>query len=243
MDPVVDQAICLRQWDYSETSQTAALFCRELGIVRVLGKGSKRNDPRFSGGLEVATLGEAVVIPKESGLAVLAGWDLRHTYRRVRSSMASYAAAMLAVELPRMLLSEDEPHAAAFDGLVRFLERVGSETWSVELAVWLWRLLTESGYRPALDAPPPHAGFSPDLGRLVSSGERSGARLIWRVHPTTVRGLVRLAAAETPEAGDAVRVGRLLAWYARELAGREPASMASVFGPAVPTVAQEGGSG
>jgi recombinational DNA repair protein (RecF pathway) len=40
--PIIDQAIVVRLWDFSETSQTVSLFLREHGMLRGLAKGSRR---------------------------------------------------------------------------------------------------------------------------------------------------------------------------------------------------------
>ncbi len=228
MDPVVDEAVCLRQWDYSETSQTAAMFTRTLGIVRVLGKGTKRNDPRFSGGLEVGTLGEAVVHPKESGLATLAGWDLLRTFRGARRTLGSHYAVMFALDLPRHLLSEHEPHPEAFDGLVSTLDNLEEHGWRPVIARWLWRLLDLAGYRPDVSLGPDSDGFSPELG-LVRSGER-GVGVSWAIQQGTAEALVGLATGGVVSDEDAERAGRLLAWYACEIAGREPPTMQPLYG-------------
>ncbi|MEO1717017.1 MAG: DNA repair protein RecO C-terminal domain-containing protein [Planctomycetota bacterium] len=230
MDPVVDDAVCLRQWDYSETSQTAVLFTRKLGIVRVLGKGTKRNDPRFSGGLEVGTLGEAIVHPKETGLAILAGWDLRRTYRGTRRSLESHYAAMFALDVPRHLLSEDEPHVEAFEGLVAVLDELDRDDWRPAVAAWLWRLLDLAGYRPDMGATATDVGFSPERGGLVALDDRDSGAVVWAVQPSTVRALRAVASGERADAIDAERVARLLGWYVRELAGREPPTMAPLLG-------------
>ena len=50
-----DQAICIRHWDYSETSQTVGLFGRTLGCFRGLAKGARRERGSFSGGLDLLT--------------------------------------------------------------------------------------------------------------------------------------------------------------------------------------------
>ena len=42
MPTISDYAICIRRWDFSETSQTVSLFTRESGIIRGLAKGAKR---------------------------------------------------------------------------------------------------------------------------------------------------------------------------------------------------------
>ncbi|MEL7483626.1 MAG: DNA repair protein RecO [Planctomycetota bacterium] len=230
MDPVVDEAVCLRQWDYSETSQTAVLFTRKLGIVRVLGKGTKRNDPRFSGGLEVGTLGEAIVHPKETGLAILAGWDLRRTYRGTRRSLDSHYAAMFALDVPRHLLSEDEPHADAFDGLVAVLDELEREDWRPAIAAWLWRLLDLAGYLPDTSAGGKAVGFSPERGGLVSADASPSAGVVWSVQPGTIAAVLSLASGVRPTGDDAERTARLLGWYVREIAGREPPTMEPLLG-------------
>ena len=64
MATVTDDAVCIRQWDWSETSQTVSVFAREHGLLRGVAKGSKRENSRFSGGLEVLTRGEVMAIVK-----------------------------------------------------------------------------------------------------------------------------------------------------------------------------------
>lgn len=229
MDPVVDQAVCLRQWDFSETSQTAVLFSRTLGIVRVLAKGSRRHDPRFSGGLEVATLGEIVVYPKQSGLATLAGWDLLGTFRGIRASLERYYAAMFSVDLPRHLLGEDQPHERAFEGLVLTLQSIADGAVHQPLARWLWLLLDEAGFRPDLSEAGRASGFAPVMGRLVTADER-GPGVVWAVRPETVAALLALSEGKDSDPLSLERAGRLLAWYAREIVGHELPTLAPVFG-------------
>ena len=55
MPTITDQAIVIRRWDFSETSQTVSLFTRDHGIVRGLAKGAKREKGDFSGGLDLLT--------------------------------------------------------------------------------------------------------------------------------------------------------------------------------------------
>ncbi|MEO1584459.1 MAG: DNA repair protein RecO [Planctomycetota bacterium] len=246
MDPVVDEAVCLRQWDFSETSQTAVLFTRKLGIVRVLGKGTRRNDPRFSGGLEVGTLGEAVVYPKESGLATLAGWDLQQTFRGSRGTLAKHRAAMFAIDVPRHVLPEAEPHPVSYAGLVRTLGDLGGGAWQPVIARWLWLLLADAGFGPDLSAGERSVGFSPSRGGLVPAHAEQGAHgVVWRLRGETTRGLVSLAsdvdAAGVLDPDVAERVGRLLAWYVREIAGREPPTLPELFGTHDPAVVLQDG--
>jgi len=57
MQEISTEGVCVRVWDWSETSQTASILTRDLGVVRVIAKGSKREKSDYSGGLEPATCG------------------------------------------------------------------------------------------------------------------------------------------------------------------------------------------
>ena len=61
---LVDQAICIRHWDWSETSQTVSLFCRASGILRGLAKCARRERGSFSGGIDLLARGEVVAVVK-----------------------------------------------------------------------------------------------------------------------------------------------------------------------------------
>ncbi|RNC81768.1 MAG: DNA repair protein RecO [Phycisphaera sp.] len=235
MDSEVDIAICLRQWDYSETSQTAALLCKRLGVVRVLGKGTKRADPRFSGGLEIATIGEAVIVPKSnSGLSTLAGWDLRSTCRGARADLQCYYAAMFTLEVAINLLPEGEPHPDSFLALESLLESISSASWQRDIATYLWRILKDSGFAPRIDrglSGP--VVFLPAIGQLTSPKQEHRLETAWEVLGTTASALEELAESGdsshlTPE--DAERVGRLLAWYVREVIERDLSTLRPLFG-------------
>ena len=64
MPAIRDEALCIRHWDWSETSQTVSLFTRTHGLVRGLAKGSRREKSNFSGGIELLTRGQALFILK-----------------------------------------------------------------------------------------------------------------------------------------------------------------------------------
>ncbi|MCZ6836092.1 MAG: recombination protein O N-terminal domain-containing protein, partial [Planctomycetota bacterium] len=64
MPTISDSAVCIRRWDFSETSQTVSLFTHTHGIIRGLAKGAKREKGAFSGGFDVLTQGHLVAIVK-----------------------------------------------------------------------------------------------------------------------------------------------------------------------------------
>ena len=62
MPTITDNAVCIRRWDYAETSQTVSLFLREHGIIRGIAKGAKREKGAFSGGIDLLTRGQVVAM-------------------------------------------------------------------------------------------------------------------------------------------------------------------------------------
>ncbi|HLO40968.1 MAG TPA: DNA repair protein RecO [Phycisphaerales bacterium] len=180
-----DQAICIRHWDWSETSQTVSLFTAEHGLIRGLAKGSKRENAPFSGGIELLTRGEVVLILKagarEQGtLSTLTAWDLQEPFTPLRRSLPHLHAAMFVVDLVHHALHDLDPHTRLFVALNRSLEHLAAGAPPMRMILaFLWALLEETGYRPELfrdprSGVPIPAGhvhvFSPRLGGLLAGG-------------------------------------------------------------------------
>jgi len=228
-----DEAICIRHWDFSETSQTVSLFGREHGLIRGLAKGAKRERGRFSGGIELLTRGEVLAIVKAGrGLATLTDWDLLEIFPGLTRDLAAYHAALYAADLVPHLLAESDPHPRLHDALVHLLRELGGTSAAAAagaegeaaappprrdalLLRYQWILLEETGYRPELDQ-------DLELGAAIDLDESepdetmafspsagglvadSGEPDRWRVRISTLRRLRRLAS--DPE-GDATPTG------------------------------------
>ena len=227
-----DHAIPIRLWEYSETSQTACLFCRDQGLVRGLAKGAKREKSRFSGGMEMLTRGEIVAIVRPNvELANLTEWDLQHIYPAIRASLAAHHAALYMADLVYHAVTDHDPHALLFDRLDRELDALsGPGGVSAGLVRFQWTLLTETGYRPRLDegleGSRGPVAFDPQLGGFLGDADRASSGETWRVRPQTVGLLAALDRGEPldsevvdPQVAD--RAGRLLAAYLRHLLHRE----------------------
>lgn len=222
MPRLTTPAICLRHWEFSETSQTALLLTESLGLVRCLAKGSRRDDPRFSGGLEITDLAEAdLILPDSGAMATLAGWDLTELFPHARESLAIFHRAMYAIDLISATLAERDPHPRAFGALVHLL-REQTPSAPGALVRFQWNLLDEIGYRPRLMPVPPQQvmRFSPSAGGIAHEDDRSPG---WRVRSGTIALLLSLESDEPIEAPseDAERACALLGAYLREIAGRE----------------------
>ncbi|MBL0928329.1 MAG: DNA repair protein RecO [Phycisphaerales bacterium] len=243
MPTVVDHALVLRTWDFSETSQTVALFSRGHGLIRGLAKGSRREKSNFSGGFEVGTLGEfiAIVRPTQE-LANITGWDLQRVFWPVRRDLDAHRVALYAVDILRHAITDQDPHPRLFESALGLLGSLGAaaERGGVLLR-FQWDLLVETGVQPRLDGEGLEErgrafGFRPDGSGLEPDPGPEGPGGVWRVRADTIGLLRRLAAGDAvpmgPEASGSVdRANRLLAAYLRQVLGQDLPTREVLFGP------------
>ena len=119
---VPDRCICLRKFEYSETSQILTLFGRAHGLVRVIAKGAHRKTKagasRFGGGIDLLDVGQTVfTVHAERGLGTLTEWTLREGHPDLRRSLRGLYLAFYAAELVSFLIEEHDPHPDLFDQL------------------------------------------------------------------------------------------------------------------------------
>lgn len=251
MASVKDIAICVRHWDWSETSQTVSILCREHGLVRAVVKGARREGAPFSGGLELATRGEVVMILKSGdAMATMTAWGLLESYPAIRRSLGAFHAAMYMIDVAQRAVHEHDPHPRLFDVLSAALDRLSSPGEIARSLVWLqWAALADTGLAPALDrdvvtgevidlARASALAIDPGRGGLTTDAERPEG---WRIRAETVRFLRRVSERWSPEEvppwfsdaglGDEVvgRAGRLLAslWFVA--IGHWPSSVRAVY--------------
>lgn len=222
MPNLVDQAICIRQWDWSETSQTVSLFCRGHGMLRGLAKGARRERGSFSGGISLLARGEVVAVVKpDRELQTLTQWTLLQMFRRPHDDLEANLHALSMAELVQRFLPPSVPHEALFDALVDSLESIESgERPAPEFLRFFLVLLRETGHAPTTEhgsIPPSVLGFDAAAGGIVDHRSHPNA---WRMRPSTASTLEQVARGEPPELcePDAVdRAIRLLIAYARTL--------------------------
>ena len=237
MPTVRDQAICIRQWDFSETSQTVSLFGRELGLFRALAKGSRRPKSSFSGGIDLLTLGDMVTIMKPGReLCTLTEWGLNRVWWRIRRDVNANRVAYFISDCISRMLDQQDPHPGVFDAMVHSLDEIeqGIDREYI-LARFLWVLLVDVGYKPCFDGVPSDDDetgivlFNPSEGGVVDEVSGPGC---WRVRCSTIRLLQSIELGKTIHGSDresAGRASRLLAAYMREVIGNEPPTLSLVF--------------
>jgi recombinational DNA repair protein (RecF pathway) len=246
-----DEALCIRCWDWSETSQTVWLFGRELGLVRCLAKGSKRADNRFSGGIETLTRVEIQVslrAPERTpgALATLACADLVEVFPAVRASLGAFHAGLAIADALAHGTHDADPHPRSYDAALHALRCIGvappapqrDHAW--HLARFLWTLLDETGHAPStthdarsrqpLDRTASVYCLMPSQGGFTSAGEAQSPA--WRVRPATLaalRVIADQASHGAPPGADvlasAERACRLLVAYFREVFACDPKAL------------------
>jgi DNA repair protein RecO (recombination protein O) len=250
MAQVRDRAVCIRHWDWSETSQTVSLFTREAGVIRGIAKGARRERAPFSGGIELITRGEMIAIVKPgSELATITAWDLQETFPAIRKSLLSFHAAMYMVDAAQHSIQDHDPHAMLFDALLDALRSLGSESDRLVAVKFLAATIAETGWAPELArdvvtggplSKSATYGFAPSLGgftnekiTVVSGTSTPGP--VWRVRGETLDLLRSVAPAQAAGGNGAQpvvvdRAGRLLNAYLSFVLGRELPTAAAVFG-------------
>lgn len=239
-----DDCICVRHWEFSETSQTVGVFGRRTGLFRAIAKGSRRPRGSFAGGVDLLVRAEAEVIHSHHGeLSTLCSWRPIEVYPRLRGDLGANRAAFYCADLVSRMLEAHDPHPEVFDSLTTFLGQMedGSPI-AVALLQFQWALLRAGGWQPRLGVAPGGPAttettqFSASLGGVV--GEIASDS--WSVRATTIETL-RTVVEQSAEGGgggpaavfdsDSVdRANRLLAAYIRTLINTEPHTMKALFG-------------
>ncbi|MFG0257026.1 MAG: DNA repair protein RecO [Phycisphaerales bacterium JB043] len=203
MPRLQDQALVLRRWDFSETSQTVALYTRHHGLLRGLAKGAKRPRAQFSGGFEPLTAGQIQAIPKTtSDLAVLTEWDLQEIFPDLRRSLSAYRWGVCSADLVYRMLERDDPHPLLFDSLDSCWRALGRDDDNATALGFLIALLRETGHMPDLTTIAPldddeTLAFRPNEGRFTRDPEtHDDANPSWRIRRATARFLERFVEGE-----------------------------------------------
>lgn len=151
MPLVSDRCICLRKFEYSETSQILTLFARRHGTFRAIAKGAHRRTKagasKFDGGVDLLDVGQAVFTHNPTkDLSTLTEWSLREGNLPLRTDLRAMYLGLYAAELVGLLLEEHDPHPALFDRLERVLLDVTTPGREEAFLTFQLDLLREAGY-------------------------------------------------------------------------------------------------
>ena len=205
---VSDRCICLRKFEYSETSQILTLFAREHGLLRLIAKGAHRKTKagasKFGGGIDLLDAGNAVFThAPERELATLTEWQLLDGHLELRRNLRSVYSGLFCAELLTMLFEEHDAHPDLFDRLDQTLTELATPKVEETLLAFELDVLRESGYLPELEACVSCGGalndtrlfFSPARGGVICRNCESIAPDRLEIDPRLLRivqGILRL---------------------------------------------------
>jgi DNA repair protein RecO (recombination protein O) len=150
-----DRCICLRKFEYSETSQILTLFGREHGVLRAMAKGAHRRTKagasKFDGGVDLLDNGQAVfTYDTARDLQTLTEWHLCEGHLELRSSLRAVYLGQYSAELVTLLLEEHDPHPELFDRFEQTLRALATPRREETFLAFQLELLRETGHLPEL---------------------------------------------------------------------------------------------
>ncbi|KAF0240985.1 MAG: DNA repair protein [Planctomycetota bacterium] len=199
-------ALVLALYDFSNTSQIAVLFTREMGKVRGLAKGAKRADGAFQGGLDVGSVYRLRMLAKNEGLDLLTKSEMSEAFPGLRTDLPALYAAFYVLELADALTVEHDPHPEFWDATISALRLLDhSAPRDIVLFAFEAAAMRLLGFMPRVDdcagcsgKLPARPAFSPRIGGALCTAcapRDPGARL---VSAGSLKMLARLAEGTIP---------------------------------------------
>ena len=156
MPLVVTDAIVLHAFDYAESSRILRLATRDVGLQSVLARGARRSKRRFGSALDLFAQGDAELQLKDGrDLQTLREFDVRRARPALGDDLGRFAAASALAELVLRFGTADDSHPALFDTLAESFDGIAespAERASEAGLAGAWRLVSELGFAPSVDA-------------------------------------------------------------------------------------------
>jgi DNA repair protein RecO (recombination protein O) len=200
-------AVVIGSFALGESDRVVTFFSREHGKVRGVARAARRPRSRFTGALELFTVGELVFFDTgKSDLLRIDHFDVVRPLARLREDLDRLGHASWIIECVGRLTADRDPHVALYALLTRSLRAMESAPAGRVAICFVARCLDVLGYRPRLDrcvecgtrAPFPRARL--DEGGLVCDECARGLPGLVPISPAAVAALERLRAAAWDEA-------------------------------------------
>lgn len=222
MPLISDRAICVRRFEYSETSQILALFTRDHGLIRMIARGAHRTTKagasKYDGGLDTLDEGDALFTDRlDKDLNTLAEWKLVDGHRALRKSQRPLYLGLYLAEIVAAVFESHDPHPNAFDRFSATLKALSTPAMEEAALALVLDLLDESGFMPSLThcvgCERPTMGervlyFSPARGGIVCRNCEAGLPDRMQVDPRVI-GIASTVARLPRHEGVAMRLPRL----------------------------------
>jgi DNA repair protein RecO (recombination protein O) len=201
------QAVVVGSFPLGESDRVVTFFSREYGKVRGVARASRRPRSRFTGALELFTVGELVFFDTgRSDLLRVDHFDVLRPLARLREDLDRLGHASWIVECVNRLTEERDPHAGLFGLLTRSLRTMETGPPGRVALAFVARCLDVTGHRPRLDScvecgrrtPFPRARLGE--GGLVCEACAPGVPGLVPISPAATAALERLRGAAWDEA-------------------------------------------
>lgn len=144
------EGILLRRHNLGEADRILTVLCPELGKIRVVAKGVRRGRSKLAGHLEPFVITK-LQLAKGRNLDVVTSAQGQRYYRLANAELDRLALAHLLLEICDKVLTEDEPHEAAYALLNECLEALesGIDTGLIRHYFYV-KLLDSLGHKPEI---------------------------------------------------------------------------------------------
>jgi DNA repair protein RecO (recombination protein O) len=146
-------AVVIGSFPLGESDRVVTFYSREFGKLRGVAKAARRMRSRFSGSLELFTLGQLVFFDAgRSDLVRIDHFDVTEPFAGLRDDLERLGHASWVVECVARLTADRDRQAALYGLLLRALRAMQGPTRPGRVAVcFAGRLLDVLGQRPRLD--------------------------------------------------------------------------------------------
>ena len=144
------EAIVISHSNYGEADRILNLFTREMGKVRAIAKGVRKEHSRKAGHVEPFTC-TTLMLAKGASFWIVSQAETVDAYLPIREDLTKTAQAAYVVELLERFTSEDEVHLSLYRLVKETLERIAGQSDAFQtLRYFEMRFLEMVGFRPEL---------------------------------------------------------------------------------------------
>lgn len=142
-------AIILSSHDVGEYDRIYILYTREIGLVKAIGRGVRKQTAKLAGHLEPGTLSE-VYVARSRGMGQITSAIALDNFENIKKDFEKLSEVLKILRFFARHFSEEEKDERIFDLLAEVLTRVGLSSGNSNIAVeaFWWKLFDALGNRP-----------------------------------------------------------------------------------------------
>ena len=146
-----EQAVVLRTYRLGEADKIVVVLSEGRGKVRAVAKGVRKTKSKFGARLEPMTH-VALQLYEGRELDTISQAETIETFRQVREDLERVARAGALLEAVDQIAQEGEPNIALYRMVLGALRALSKQDSPLIVAGFYWKLLSQEGFHPILDA-------------------------------------------------------------------------------------------